>query len=254
MEAMVAAARAGGEVALAHFRRGGAATLKPDGSPVTDADREAEETIARILGATFPEHGFLGEEAGARGPAGRRFIVDPIDGTRNFVRGIPLWATLVALEEDGEVIAGVVHQPVTGTLHIARRGRGAWRDGRPLRVSSIAALEEASLIHATLSLLRREGHWEAFLRLVDRTRLQRGFGDFLCYTMVAEGQGEIALAPGVKPWDLAALKILVEEAGGRFTDMAGGPTIYSGTALATNGLLHEAALALIREPRQAARA
>ena len=243
---MVEAARAGGEVALAHCRRGTEATLKPDGSPVTEADRETEEVIARTLGAAFPEHGVLGEELGARGPSERRFIVDPIDGTRNFIRGIPLWATLVALEEHGEVTAGVVYQPVTRDLHTARRGQGAFLNGERLQVSRIAALEEATLIHGTLCALRREGYWDAFLRLVDSTRLQRGFGDFLCYTMVAEGKGEIALAPGVKPWDLAAVKILVEEAGGRFTDLAGALTIYSGTALGTNGRLHDLALALIR--------
>ena len=243
---MVEAACAGGEVALAHFRRGTEATLKPDGSPVTEADRETEEVIARTLGAAFPEHGVLGEELGARGPSERRFIVDPIDGTRNFIRGIPLWATLVALEEHGEVTAGVVYQPVTRDLHTARRGQGAFLNGQRLQVSRIAALEEATLIHGTLGALRREGYWDAFLRLVDSTRLQRGFGDFLCYTMVAEGKGEIALSPGVKPWDLAAVKILVEEAGGRFTDLDGRPTIYSGTALATNGRLHDAVLALLR--------
>jgi histidinol-phosphatase len=251
LEVMVEAARAGGAVALGHFRRGGQARTKPDGSPVTLADSEAEETIARILRAAFPEHGFLGEEAGQSGPAARRFIVDPVDGTRNFVRGIPFWATLVALEEDSQVKAGVVYQPVTGTLHVARRGQGAFRDGRPIRVSSIAAVEEATLLHATLGFLRREGCWEGFLRLVDTTAQQRGFGDFLCFTMVAEGQGDIAIAPGVKPWDLAALLILVEEAGGRLTDMTGAPTIYSGTALATNGLLHQAALDLMRGSRGA---
>ncbi len=243
---MVEAARAGGEVALAHLRRGTEATLKPDGSPVTEADRGAEEAIAEVLRAAFPEHGVLGEELGARGPSARRFIVDPIDGTRNFIRGIPLWATLLALEEHGEVTAGVVYQPVTRDLHTARRGQGAFLNGQRIQVSRVTALEEATLVHATLGLLRREGYWDAFLRLVDRTGLQRGFGDFLCYTMVAEGKGEIALAPGVKPWDLAAVRVLVEEAGGRFTDLAGAFTIYSGTALGTNGRLHDLALAVIR--------
>ena len=243
---MVEAARAGGEVALAHFRRGTEARLKPDGSPVTQADRGAEEAIAEVLFAACPEHGVLGEELGARGPSARRFIVDPIDGTRNFIRGIPLWATLLALEEHGEVTAGVVYQPVTRDLHTARRGQGAFLNGQRIRVSGVTALEEATLVHTTLGLLRREGYWDAFLRLVDRTGLQRGVGDFLCYTMVAEGKGEIALAPGVKPWDLAAVRVLVEEAGGRFTDLAGAFTIYSGTALGTNGRLHDLVLALIR--------
>jgi len=130
---MVEAARAGGEVALAHFRCGTEATLKPDGSPVTEADREAEEVIARTLGAAFPEHGVLGEELGARGPSERRFIVDPIDGTRNFIRGIPLWATLVALEEHGEVTAGVVYQPVTRIFTRRAAGRAPSSTGSPSR-------------------------------------------------------------------------------------------------------------------------
>ncbi len=247
LDVMTEAARAAGDIALKYFRRGVEVTLKPDRSPVTQADREAEEVIVEILGRAFPERGFLGEEMGARGSQEVRWIVDPIDGTRNFVRGIPIWAMLIALEERGEITAGVILNPVSGELWTARKGRGAFLGSERLRVSEVSSLDKATLIHASLNLIRGGGHWDSFTRLVDATDRQRGFGDFMCYTVVAEGKAEVAVeAPDLKPWDLAPLKLLVEEAGGRFTDFAGTPSIYSGTALASNGRLHDAALALIR--------
>lgn len=247
LEVAVEAARAAGEIALKYFRQGVEVTLKPDRSPVTRADREAEQVIVEILGRAFTGHGFLGEELGARGSKEVRWIVDPIDGTRNFVRGIPIWAVLIALEEHGEITAGVVLNPVSGELYTARRGQGAFLGGERLSVSAVSSLEQATLVHASLNLLRRGNYWDSFLRLVDATDRQRGFGDFMCYTLVAEGKAEIAVeAPDLKPWDLAPVKLLVEEAGGRFTDFAGTPSIYSGTALASNGTLHEAALTLIK--------
>jgi histidinol-phosphatase len=251
LEVMSKAARAAGEIALKYFRRGVEVTLKPDRSPVTRADREAEQVCVEILGGAFPDYGFLGEELGTRGSEDVRWIIDPIDGTRNFVRGIPIWAVLIALEEHGEITAGVVLNPVSGDLYTARRGQGAFLGGERLRVSQIEALEQATLVHASLNLLRRGGHWEGFVRLADATDRQRGFGDYLCYAIVAEGKADLALeAPDLKPWDLAPVKLLVEEAGGRFTDFAGVPSIYSGTALASNGRLHDAALALLQRRQE----
>src|SRR5262249_44843833 len=144
---MVEAARAGGAVARERQRRGFSVTLKGDGSPVTDADRDAEAAGARVLTTAYPEHGWLGEETGTRGSPGCRFIVDPIDGTRNFVKGLPQWATLVALEEDGVVTAGVVYQPVIDVLHVARRGEGAYADGARIHVSAVTRLPAAPLAH-----------------------------------------------------------------------------------------------------------
>ena len=250
LEVMIQAARGAAEIALKYFRRGVEVTLKADRSPVTQADREAEQVIVEMLGRAFPEHGFLGEELGARGSKEVRWIVVPIDGTRNFVRGIPIWAVLIALEERGEITAGVILNPVSGELWTARKGRGAFLGEERLRVSDIPSLDKATLIHASLNILRRGAHWDSFTRLVDATDRQRGFGDFMCYTVVAEGKAEVAVeAPDLKPWDLAPVKLLVEEAGGRFTDFVGTPSIYSGTALATNGRLHDAALVLIRAPK-----
>jgi histidinol-phosphatase len=246
LAAAVEAARAAGEVALEYYRTGFDVTLKADATPVTQADRGAEQAIREILGRTMVDCGFLGEELGAVGDQQRRWIIDPIDGTRNFIRHIPLWATLIALEEHGEVTVGVIYNPVTGELLAARRGGGAWRDGERVRVSAVADLGEATLLHAGLKLLREAGCWDGFVRLVDATGRQRGFGDYLGYALVAEGKAEIYVETDLKAWDLAPCKVIVEEAGGRFTDFAGAPTIHAGTAFATNGHLHDDALALFR--------
>ena len=243
LEIMVEAARAGGAVAVEHYRRGFSVSLKADRSPVTEADHEAEREIVRVLRARCPDHGMLGEELGESGPRARRFIIDPIDGTRNFVRRIPTWATLIGLEEDGVVTGGVVFQPVTGVLHTAWRGQGAWCDGERLRVSAVDALDRALVVHSSVNFLKRSAYWEGFLRLTDRTQVQRGFGDFSAYLWVAEGKGEIALSTTVKAWDVAALKAIVEEAGGRLTDLEGRSGIYGSTVFASNGLLHDAGLA-----------
>ncbi|MBI2161536.1 MAG: histidinol phosphate phosphatase, partial [Candidatus Rokubacteria bacterium] len=168
-----------------------------------------------------------------------------IDGTRNFARGIPIWAVMVALEERGAITAGVIWEPVRGNLYHARRGQGAFLNGERIHVSRVLTLAEAMLVHATLNALRRDGLWNGFVRLVDATARQRGFGDYLCYTTIAEGKAEVALATNVKVWDLAAAKILLEEAGGRLTDVHGRESLASRTALASNGLLHEAALRLL---------
>lgn len=242
---MVEAARAGGAVALERYRSAFTVSLKADRSPVTEADHAAEAAILDVLRARCPDHGALGEELGESGPRERRFIIDPIDGTRNFVRRIPTWAVLIGLEEAGQVIAGVVYQPVTGVVHTAWRGQGAFRDGERIRVSAVDTLDHALVVHSSVNFLRRSRYWDGFLRLADRTQVQRGFGDFSAYLWVAEGQGEIALSTTVKAWDVAALKVLVEEAGGRLTDLEGRPGIHGPTVLATNGRLHDAAVAVM---------
>jgi histidinol-phosphatase len=249
LAAAVDAARAAGKIALGYYHGGFEITIKPDLTPVTQADREAEQAIVGILREAFPDVGVLGEEFGAQGPRERRFIIDPIDGTKNFVRRIPIWATLIALEDDGEVVAGVIHNPATGELYTARRGGGTRLNDVPVHVSDVADLGAAYLIHAGLDILRRGPNWEGFLRLVDASGRQRGFGDYIGYGFVADGRSEIYAEADLKPWDLAPCKIVVEEAGGRFTDFDGHPTIYTGTALATNGRLHDAALSLLGSAR-----
>ena len=245
LAAAIDAARAAGEIAMKYYTGGFDVTIKPDDTPVTQADREAEQAIVAALGRAFPDWGFLGEEFGATGATDVRWIIDPIDGTKNFVRHIPVWATLLALEAHGEVVAGVIHNPVTGELYAARRGGGARLNGRRVAVSDVGEMWSATLLHAGLRLYRKAGVWDGLLRLVDATERQRGFGDYLGYALVAEGKAEMYIEVDLKPWDLAPCKIVVEEAGGRFTDLAGTPTIYSGNALATNGSLHDTALALL---------
>ena len=245
LAAATEAARAAGALAMKYYTTGFEVTIKPDDTPVTQADREAEEAIVATLGRAFPDWGFLGEEFGAKGATDIRWIIDPIDGTKNFVRRIPVWATLLALEAHGEIVAGVILNPVTGELYTARKGGGARLNGRRVSVSSIGDMWSATFLHAGLRLYRKAGVWDGIVRLVDATERQRGFGDYLGYALVTEGKAEMYVEVDVKPWDLAPCKIVVEEAGGRFTDLAGQPTIYSGNALASNGRLHEAALALL---------
>jgi histidinol-phosphatase len=245
LEIMVEAARAGGAVAVEHYRRGFSVSLKADRSPVTEADHEAEREIVRVLRARCPDHGMLGEELGESGPRARRFIIDPIDGTKNFIRRVPIWAVLIGLEEAGEVTAGVVFNPASREMFWARKGDGAWADGQRLRVSDCAALDRATLLHADLHLLRAAGCWSRFVRMVDACSRTRGFGDYYGYGLVAAGKAEIYLETDLKPWDIAPVKVLVEEAGGRLTDFAGRSTIYEGSVLATNGHLHAQALAFL---------
>jgi histidinol-phosphatase len=240
------ATRAAGEIAMKYYRGGFEVTIKADQTPVTQADREAETVIRGILSRATPGFGFLGEEFGQEGSISNRWIIDPIDGTKNFVRHIPIWAVLIALEEEGQVTTGVVHNPVTGELFWARKGEGAWANGERIRVSTCAAMRDAMLLHSSLNLLKRVGYWDGFVRLVDATSRQRGFGDYYGYCLVAAGKGEIYAEADLKPWDAAPMKILIEEAGGRLTDFEGKPDIYTGSVLATNGLLHDEALRLLR--------
>jgi histidinol-phosphatase len=245
VEAAVRAAQAAGEIAMRYYRGGFQVTIKADQTPVTQADREAEQAIKRVLGRAFPNHGFLGEEFGEEGPRDRRWIIDPIDGTRNFIRGIPIWAVLIGLEEAGEVTAGVVFNPASGELLWARRGDGAWAGEERLRVSPCDVMKDAFLLHSDLHLLREAGHWDPFVRMLDACGRTRGFGDYYGYGLVAAGKAEIYVETDLKPWDAAPMKVLVEEAGGRLTDFSGAPTIYTGSVLATNGRLHEAARRLL---------
>jgi len=239
LEVAISAAKAAGEVALRHFRTDLTVERKADRSPVTVADRECEHRIVEIIRSAFPDHSILGEELGEHRGDARKWIIDPIDGTKSFIRGIPFFATLIALEEEGEVTTGVIHAPATGELLHAQRGCGAFDAEGPLRVSDKKSLASSMLVFGGASVLRQTGHWGAYERLVDASGRQRGYGDYFGYTFVARGQAEGMIDVDLKPWDLAALKIIVEEAGGRFTDFKGEPTIYGGSAIASNGHVHD---------------
>jgi len=239
LETAIAAARAAGAVALRYFRTDLQVERKPDFSPVTVADREAEQRAVAVLRAAFPEHGVLGEEYGEQGGSGARWIIDPIDGTKSFIRGIPFFATLIALEEDGEITTGAVYAPATDDLLYAQKGQGAFDQNGPLRVSSIDTVRHSMLVFGGAGLLRLRGYWPAYERLVDHSGRQRAYGDYFGYTFIARGQAEAMIDVDLKPWDLAALKIIIEEAGGRFTDFSGRATAFGGSAIASNGLVHD---------------
>jgi histidinol-phosphatase len=245
------AAMAGGAAAMRHFRTGVRVELKPDRSPVTAADREAEAAIVEVIRARFPGHAILGEETGAHAGEGARWIVDPVDGTRGFTRGGSFWGPLVALEVAGEVVAGAMAMPALGETYWAARGRGAWRavgSGAPerLRVSGIAAWEEATLSLGEQKFLLEPALRAQVIALTVSAAQARGYGDLAGCAMVLTGRAEAFVEAGVQIWDIAPLKILVEEAGGRFTDLAGAPTHTSGACVASNGLVHQHVLAALR--------
>lgn len=245
LEVAIAAAKAAGEVAVRYFRSGVTVEYKGDRSPVTRADRECEQRIAEVLLQAYPDYGVIGEEFGERTGAHARWIIDPIDGTKNFIRGIPYFATLIALEEEGEVTAGVIYAPAVDDLLYAQKGYGAFDRGGRLQVSSITSLRQGMVVFGGIDIFRQAGRWDAFERLVQASGRQRGFGDYFGHTFVARGQAEAMVELDLKPWDLAAVKIVIEEAGGRFTDFTGAPTIYGGTAIASNGLVHNEILQLL---------
>ena len=215
---------------------------KPDLTPVTEADQAAERAIRERLATARPGDAIIGEEFGTTAEAQRQWVIDPIDGTKNYVRGIPVWATLIALR--GEV--AVVSAPALHRRWWAARGQGAFADARPIRVSHVADLADAQLLWSGVEEWEAVGRTEAVLNLARRCWRSRGLGDFWQYMLVAEGAAEIALDPEVKLWDLAAPQLIVEEAGGRFTDMSGVPRPDGGSGLATNGLLHDAVLEAVR--------
>ena len=241
------AVRVGGAAAMRHFRTGVRVETKADRSPVTAADRQAEAAILGVIRAAFPDHAITGEETGDHaGAAGLRWIVDPVDGTRGFTRGGAFWGPLVALVHDGDVVAGAMALPVPGLTYWAGRGLGAFRDGERLHVSGVSGWSEATLSLGELRDLLAPVRREAVVELTRTAASARCYGDLAGCAMLLDGRADAWLESGVKIWDLAPLRILVEEAGGRFTDFAGRATIESGNAIATNGKLHEHLLSALR--------
>jgi histidinol-phosphatase len=220
---------------------------KPDLTPVTDADRAAEESLRNVLRRARPRDAVLGEEFGRVGAGPRCWVIDPIDGTKNFVRGVPVWATLIGLMDGDDVVVGVVSAPLLGRRWWAGRDGGAWT-GRSLtkavrcRVSEVTELSDASFSYSSLSGWEEQGRLPGFLDLTRSTWRTRAYGDFWSHVLVAEGAVDISAEPDVSLWDVAALQIIVEEAGGIFTDLDGQPTPDGGSAVCTNGRLHEKVL------------
>ena len=223
---------------------------KPDLTPVTDADLAAEEQLRHVLSRARPRDAVLGEESGRSGAGNRCWVLDPIDGTANFVRGVPVWATLIGLMAGGEVVAGVVSAPALARRWWAARDGGAWT-GRSLtkasacRVSDVSALQEASMSYSELSGWERQGRLDGFLGLAAAVWRTRAYGDFWSHVLVAEGAVDVSAEPEVSLWDLAALQVIVEQAGGTFTDLTGKATPDGGSVVCTNGRLHDQVLGLL---------
>jgi histidinol-phosphatase len=220
---------------------------KADGTPVTDADKRAESSIRQALRERRPDHAVVGEEFGADGDSDWRWYIDPIDGTKNFSRGVPVWATLIALRRGETPMCAVVSAPALRRRWWASRGDGAHDEaGVRLHVSTIASLADAYVSCTDLRDFETTGHKAAFRSLVSRCRHIRAFGDFWSHMLVAEGAIDVGIEPVVNAWDVAAVQLIVEEAGGRFSDFDGAPSIDSGNVVASNGLLHEQVLALMQ--------
>jgi len=220
-------------------------TTKPDLTPVSEADRAVEEMIRDRLATARPDDAILGEEFGVSGTGHRRWIIDPIDGTKSYVRGVPVWATLLALEVAGGPVVGVVSAPALGRRWWATSGGGAFADGEPIHASGVRAIEDSMLCLANIRHWEEVGLGDAVLSLERRVWRSVGYGDFWGHVLVAEGAADMMLEPELAYWDVAALRPIVEEAGARCSARTGGPAVGPGGCITTNAHLHEEVLALL---------
>jgi histidinol-phosphatase len=247
LKAALDAAEQAASIARSLFQHNIEVRIKADKSPVTEADVRCEIAIREILEARFPSHGFYGEETGSRDEnAESLWLVDPIDGTKAFVREYPMFSTQIALMRRGEIVLGVSSAPVYGELSFAERGCGAYLNGKPVSVSRIATLESAALSSGNMKTLATGGKWARYGALVARVNRIRGYGDFLHYHLLSSGKIDAVIETDVNILDIAACVAIVSEAGGRFTDLDGAPiTLQSTSVLATNGRLHAPVLAAL---------
>jgi histidinol-phosphatase len=238
------AARAAAEVIRACYQKNLAVRTKADASPVTEADVRAEEVIRDTLSRHFPDYGFYGEETGQHAMNAQNiWLVDPIDGTKSFVRETPFFSTQIALLRDGRLVLGVSSAPVYGELAWAEEGGGAWLNERAIRVSGVTALADAVVSSCNLKSLAAGAQWQRFGELIRRVNRIRGYGDFVHYHLLARGALDVVIESDVNILDIAALTVIVREAGGTFTDLKGGPVGLDTTSvLATNGALHASVL------------
>lgn len=247
LEAVEAAARVAGRIAMRHYRTALAVESKADGSPVTIADREAEAALREWVTRRFPDDGIEGEELGVLRPdARRRWVVDPIDGTKTFIRGVPLWGTLVAVVERTEVVAGAAFFPAVDEMIAAAPGEGTWWNDVRCSVSRVNRMDRATVLTTSERFPGDEAKRDAWRRLSERAMMSRSWGDCYGYLLVATGRAEAMVDPKMAAWDAAALKPIIEEAGGVFTDWTGARTAFGGSAIATNAMLADEARALLR--------
>ena len=252
LEFAVELARGAGDITLQYFRRQLETSTKADGSYVTIADREAEEFLRKQIAERFPDDGVLGEEQGeSTGRSGRRWILDPIDGTFAFVHGVPFYGVLIALEIDQQMVAGVVNIPALGEIVSAAKGVGCFLNGEPARVSTTRELKDALLLSTSFVACARHGFGRTAELLQARARTSRTWGDCYGYVLVATGRADVMLDPVMNLWDCAPLLPIMEEAGGTFTDWRGVKTADGGNAIATNGLLFDEVMNCLKEAQEA---
>ena len=239
---------------MRHFNNGVRAMMKYDGTPVTIADTECERLIRQAIESKYPDDAILGEEEGATeghslanptSATRRKWIIDPIDGTYGYSRGSAVWSTLLALEEDNEIVLGVVHAPAAKETFWAEKGKGAWKNGNRIQVSSYTELAQAQFDFGGLNRIIRKGLWPGVEKIIQSTGRQRSPGDYLGFAHVLEGLAEAQLEVDLKPWDLAPFRILITEAGGRYSDLSGSDSIYTGSCLVSNGALHDQFMSLL---------
>ena len=247
LEFAIVLAKGAGDLTLKYFRKQPETSTKADGSYVTIADREAEAYLRRQIAERFPDDGVLGEEEGEhQGKSGRRWIIDPIDGTFAFVHGVPFYGVLIALEVEGEMSVGVVNIPALNEIVAAAKGIGCFLNGVPARVSNVSKLEDALLLCTNFNVCKQYGFGRAAEELQARAKSSRTWGDCYGYVLVATGRAEVMLDPVMNLWDCAPLLPIMEEAGGTFTDWRGETTAHGGNSIATNGLLFDEVMALVR--------
>ncbi len=249
------AARQAGDLALRYQQTGVRVETKPDRTPVTQADTEAEQLIRQLISSRFPAHRFLGEEmGGGDSNHGYVWVIDPIDGTKNFIRGLPYFGTQLALLHDSQLLVGVSYAPALRELMAAASGRGATLNGTPVHVSRIQSLEDAFVVHGGLDQFVHHGVLDALVAVGNHAMSVRGHGDFYGYHLVAQGKVDAMIEASIHPWDIAACKIIVHEAGGRFTGFDGSATGLPPNSVASNGIIHDDLLRLFHSGHPAATA
>jgi histidinol-phosphatase len=237
-----------GELAISYFRNDPEVTWKADATPVTEADLAVEAMIREELGRRFPDDAIRGEEGGLAGSSERVWIVDPIDGTRNFAAGIQIWANLLALKVGDEYVMGLANAPALGERYAARKGGGATWNGQTMRVSDVSTTTDGMVLLGDLEAWVGTPRGDALMRVIRGARRNRGFGDFWGHMLVARGAAEVMIEPALSEWDFAPLVVIVTEAGGRVTQVDGSAPVHGGSLVSSNGLVHDAVLATLTTP------
>lgn len=248
LEFALDAAWQAGRITLGHFQTGLEIENKADDSPVTIADRQSEQKLRELIGRYWPDHGIIGEEYGTQtGSSELTWTVDPIDGTKSFIHGVPIYAVLLALTDGKRPLVGVVHFPALNETVYATQGGGCYWNGRRTKVSSVSDLSKATLLASEIAEHHYPGYkLDGWKRLLAATAVQRTWADAYGYALVATGRADLIIDPWMGVWDCGPLQVVLEEAGGTFTDWSGTPTIYGGEAIATNGALFEAVMQMVR--------